>query len=555
MKKTHIGTFIVVVLTLPLSFILSGCRGNAGGGPVAISVLPAAAVPLTVSSTSPFNNGTSISPDAVITAKFSKAVKNLTQATFTLSDGMGNREGTLTLDPAGFVATFVPANPLALSTTYRATLSSGITDLENNPLTPLSWSFTTRDVVSWEFVDGNGENGLNYDVTKDTYFPQLTAFNSKLYAAWREMVNDDFQLRVAVYNGNDKSTAWTFVDGGGKTGINYDATQVAFDAQLTVFDARLYAIWQESTATGYQIRVAVSNGDDRSPEWRFVDGGGKTGINYNVAEGAGYPQLTAFGSKLYAIWEEEVKGSDKQIRVAVYNGNDKSPAWTFVDGNGKSGINHDVMQDVFFPQLTVLGSHLYATWRESNGTAYQIRVAVYNGNDSAPAWKFIDGNSANGINKDATEDGYYHQLTALSSKLYAIWQESNGTAYQIRVAVYNGDGKSPAWAFVDGNGAIGINKDATKDGYNPQLTVYGSKLYATWYELTDQASQIRVAVYNGTDNSPAWAFVDGNSVKGINHDATKDAFDPQLTVFGSRLYATWKEKSAAGHQVRAAVGH
>src|SRR3990167_2212282 len=203
MKKTHIGTFIVVVLTLPLSFILSGCRGNAGGAPVAISVLPAAAVPLTVSSTSPFNNETSISPDAVITAKFSKAVKNLTQATFTLSDGIRNIEGTLAVDPTNTVATFTPASPLALSTTCRATFSSGITDLENNPLTPLSWSFTTRDVVFWMFVDGNGKNGLNYDVTKDTYFPQLTAFNSKLYAAWREMVNDDFQLRVAVYNGND----------------------------------------------------------------------------------------------------------------------------------------------------------------------------------------------------------------------------------------------------------------------------------------------------------------------------------------------------------------
>ena len=147
MKKTHIGTFIVVVLTLPLSFILSGCRGNAGGGPVAISVLPAAAVPLTVSSTSPFNNETSISPDAVITAKFNKAVKNLTQATFTLSDGIRHIEGTLAVDPTNTVATFTPASPLALSTTCRATLSSGITDLENNPLTPLSWSFTTRDVV------------------------------------------------------------------------------------------------------------------------------------------------------------------------------------------------------------------------------------------------------------------------------------------------------------------------------------------------------------------------------------------------------------------------
>ena len=90
MKKNHIGTFIFVALTLPLSFILPGYRGGAGGGSIAISVLPAAAVPLTVSSTSPLNNETSISPDAVITVNFSKAFKTLSRATFALSDGIGN---------------------------------------------------------------------------------------------------------------------------------------------------------------------------------------------------------------------------------------------------------------------------------------------------------------------------------------------------------------------------------------------------------------------------------------------------------------------------------
>ena len=51
------------------------------------------------------------------------------------------------------------------------------------------------------------------------------------------------------------------------------------------------------------------------------------------------------------------------------------------------------------------------------------------------------------------------------------------------------------WAFEDGNDPNGINKDTTQRAIAPQLTVFGSKLYATWQENTSTlASQIRVAV-------------------------------------------------------------
>jgi hypothetical protein len=44
---------------------------------------------------------------------------------------------------------------------------------------------------------------------------------------------------------------------------------------------------------------------------------------------------------------------------------------------------------------------------------------------------------------------------------------------------------------VDGNGTSGINKDATKDAVDPQLTVFNAKLYAIWHE----SYQIQVAVW------------------------------------------------------------
>jgi hypothetical protein len=234
------------------------------------------------------------------------------------------------------------------------------------------------------------------------------------------------------------------------------------------------------------------------------------------------------------------------VRVAVYSGDDASPVWAFVDGNGTNGINKDASQGGSQPQLTVFGGRLYATWAEYNGTADQVRVAVYSGDDASPSWTFVDGGGANGINKDASQPTEGPQLTAFGGRLYATWQEWNGTAAQVRVAVYSGDDASPSWTFVDGGGGDGINKDAGQNAREPQLTVFGGRLYATWQEWNGTALQVRVAVYSGDDASPSWTFVDGGGTDGLNKDPARNAGGAQLTAFGDGLYAAWSEETGAG---------
>jgi hypothetical protein len=80
-------------------------------------------------------------------------------------------------------------------------------------------------------------------------------------------------------------------------------------------------------------------------------------------------------------------------------------SWAFVDGTGADGINRQAFFYADLPQLTVFEGRLYATWQESNGTALQVRVAVYSGDDASPVWAFVDGNGTNGINKDASQGG------------------------------------------------------------------------------------------------------------------------------------------------------
>ena len=428
---------------------------------------------------------------------------------------------------------------IVLAAVLLSGCSGGSDRSESGPVGP-------PEITSWAFVDGDGANGINKNTASWAEVPQMTVFGSKLYATWTEAS----QIRVAVYNGNDSSPEWTFVDGNGANGINKNTANWADTPQLTVFNSKLYATWTEA----YHIRMAVYNGNDSSPEWTFVDGNGVRGINKDATKLAQASQLTVFNSKLYATWEEGYGGTP-QIRMAVYNGNDSSPKWTFVDGNGANGINKDATKLAEFPQLTVFKSGLYATWEESNGIERQIRMAVYNGDDSSPKWTFVDGDGVNGINKDASKAAWSPQLTVFNSKLYATWEEFNSPSWQqIRMAVYNGDDSSPQWIFVDGNGVNGINKNPSNTAQLPQLTVNNSKLYATWEEFNGTAWQVRIAVYNGNDNSPEWVFIDGAGINGINKNAAEFATQPQLTAYNSKLYAIWDENNDPSSQIRMAVG-
>jgi hypothetical protein len=96
-----------------------------------------------VISVSPAANAAGVCPNTVITATFSEAMDPATinNTTFTVAPGV---TGAVTLDGTGQIATFTPSGNLALSTTYTATINTGVQDLFGNALaTDFVWRFTT----------------------------------------------------------------------------------------------------------------------------------------------------------------------------------------------------------------------------------------------------------------------------------------------------------------------------------------------------------------------------------------------------------------------------
>ena len=286
---------------------------------------------------------------------------------------------------------------------------------------------------SWNYVTFINKNNQALTSPHGAYH----SYDSSPYVTWSELDNASVsQIRVSKATG-------AFWDGNGITGINDNTSRHATQPRLASLSSYLYAIWTEigDNATG-QIRVKVSSASSTS--WTAVDNSTTSGINRNSSYNAEAPELTVFNSKLYAAWQESNSNNVAQIRVAVFNGNLTSPSWSFVGGGDNTkGLNlivdPDGNENASVPRMTVFNSSLHLTWLQEHGLSKQMRLAKYNGNDSSPEWTLVDrydelGISRFGLNSNILKVAATPVMAASSSKLYAAWSEPNSSGItQIRV--------------------------------------------------------------------------------------------------------------------------
>jgi hypothetical protein len=128
-----------------LAVLFTGCsdsdRNPGAGNP------GAPLTPPTVTFVTPPAGSTGVCPNnGLITATFSKPMNPATinATTFTLTLNGANVSGTVTYVVATQIATFTPSATLAASTTFNATITTGVADTFGNTLAAnFLWSFTT----------------------------------------------------------------------------------------------------------------------------------------------------------------------------------------------------------------------------------------------------------------------------------------------------------------------------------------------------------------------------------------------------------------------------
>ncbi|CAN5791317.1 hypothetical protein BH24ACT15_BH24ACT15_30920 [soil metagenome] len=96
-------------------------------------------------SVSPASGATGVAVGTNVTAMFSEPVQGVSGSTFTLKDTLTSEgvSATVSYNFTSRVATLDPGANLSAGTQYTATLTNDIRDIAGNPLSTLTWSFTT----------------------------------------------------------------------------------------------------------------------------------------------------------------------------------------------------------------------------------------------------------------------------------------------------------------------------------------------------------------------------------------------------------------------------
>lgn len=240
--------------------IVIGALTGCGGGGSAGTTTPEASTTQNTSDTTapsvlgltPTDGEGDVEPNKVLSAIFSEDMFAVTvdDAGFALNGGGSDVSGTVDFDPLTNVATFTPATPLALLTTYTATLNNTITDLSGNALPQESVSFTTRDGAWGEAEAIEFEEG-------DAHSPRVSVDdNGNAIAIWAHWIAGDNYIMVSHYTVGSGWGTPMIIDNSSSSTSN---PAVAMDSQ-----GNGIAAWGKHDGTRMNIWASYYNADSQS---------------------------------------------------------------------------------------------------------------------------------------------------------------------------------------------------------------------------------------------------------------------------------------------------
>jgi len=221
-------------ITLTTGATLEG-RALARNGAVSMDAntvglgIPADTTRPTVSSTDPANAATGVAINKKIAATFSETMdpSTMSSTNFTLKQGTTLMAGSVTY--VGTTATFAPASPLAINTTYTATITTGARDLAGNALAAnFVWTFTTGA--------GADTTAPTVSYTDPANAATGVAINKKIAGTFSEAM-DPTTISTATFTLNQGATAIAGI-------VTYFGTTATFDpasdlAPNTVYTATI----------------------------------------------------------------------------------------------------------------------------------------------------------------------------------------------------------------------------------------------------------------------------------------------------------------------------
>ncbi len=515
MNNNKNSTRWTLYLSILLPFVLSACNsggnstygGNTGGDDATDTTAP------TVSSTSPENLAASVARDGSLTATFDEDIfANTVDAnSFTLarSGAANNTSGSITFDGVNNIANFAPSNPLAILTTYTATLNTAITDLSGNALaSDFSWSFTTAD-GSW----GTAELMQTVDVGGNTPAAQI-AFddNGNALAVWSISNGSRNNIWANRFDG----TSW-----GTPELIETNDADSAFAPQIAIDDnGNALVVWYQSDVARFNIWANRFDGTS----WGTAEL-----IETDNAGSARVPQI-AFDSSgnAIAVWYQS-DGTRDNIWANRFDGTSWGTAELIETDNAGRAAGQKIVFD--------RNGNALAVWYQSDGTRYNIWANRFNGTSWGAA-ELIETNNAVG------SFGAFDPEIAIDNNGSAlvVWRQGDGNSGNENIWSNRYDGTSWGTAEL-------IETDDTQSSNTVQIAMDNSgNAFAIWTQYDGSlGDNLWVNRFDGTSWGTSELIEAGSVGGGVDPQISFDNTGNALAVWSrsnntARIESVWASR-------------
>jgi hypothetical protein len=342
--------------------------------------------PPVVISTSPANGSTGIATNTLIQVTFNEQIdpSTVTSSTFILNAGGSAVSGTLGC--SGSTATFTPSSSLNPSTTYTATVTTGIKDLNGYALASnYNWSFTTASGWVKTVVDSSNV-GYGVRIKLDNNgLPGIAYFNNESAAKGK--------VNFAKSNGSTwvlENNIYTCVNnGGGRISLAFDS-----DSQPTLVfpDYPGNHTYAEKNGSTWSFQT-FSCLPDYSGGDLVVDSGNNSHIAWYTSS-----------ALEYRVWN----GSTWQTQT--------------IDASGDMGYDAHMVMDN--------SGHVYISYGQwINGSPHRLKFAYYNGSSWSTEVVANTSNAGQQHSISLTSQGYptilYSDVNGnynLAKKVSGSWQ-------------------------------------------------------------------------------------------------------------------------------------
>jgi hypothetical protein len=202
------------------------------------------------------------------------------------------------------------------------------------------------------------------------------------------------------------------------------------------------------------------------------------------------------------------------------------------DGTGWKGVKRTSTPfDKFEPQLQVVGNKIYFTWREFDGSHFQIWTGVMNRDGTG--WQAVK-------RTDSLYDKHNPQFQISGGRTYLTWHEADGPDWRkARYQIWTAEMK------VDGTGWHANQRTiAGFDKYTPQLQVAAGKIHYVWEESDRKHRQLWTALTN--KDGTGWTAEKRTQ-------SPYGRYDPQFQLAGNKAYYVWHEDHGPTEPIWVAV--